>query len=80
MISTEQKIIQFLVNTKDHASSKRDIRMRIRHRSDFAEVYQSLLDRGVIQEYGLGLKKNTRMVCITFEYLFENKANEPKPF
>jgi hypothetical protein len=65
MITTEKKIINFLVNTEAHASPKRAILMRMSYRKDFQAVYQGLLDQGIIQELGIGCRGCVKMVFIT---------------
>jgi hypothetical protein len=65
MITTQKKIILLLINTKDHAAPKRDILMRASYRKDFQQVYQSMLDLGIIAEHGegsKGVKGSTKIV------------------
>jgi len=56
MTTTKHKIYLILINTKDHTTPKRDILMRLNHRADFNEVYQSMLLEGIIDEIGAGLR------------------------
>jgi hypothetical protein len=65
MKTTQQKILGFIINTRDHVSTRRDIRMRIRHRPDFAQAYQDLLAQGLIAERGEGCRGSVKMVFIT---------------
>ena len=71
MITTKQKIVWLLTNTRDHALPKRDILMRVSRRRDFQEVYQQMIDLHIIEEWGQGksgLSGSTKIV---------RKADEP---
>jgi hypothetical protein len=69
MISTQQKITNFLVNTKDHVSPKRAILQHVQYRKDFVAVYQAMLDAGIIEERGIGCRGCSKMVFITHKGL-----------
>lgn len=65
---TQQRIIAYLSGVLDHTSSKRGILMRFSYREDFQTVYQGMLDRKVIEEYGLGTRTRPKLVCLTFQF------------
>lgn len=62
MKTTRQRIATLLINTKDHVTTKRDIRMRLRHLLDFEEVYADMIAENILQEFGTGRKGSVRQV------------------
>ena len=64
MVSTEEKIVSFLSKFPDHATTKRNILMRIRYRHDFKQAYEQMLQRHVIEEFGAGVRTSPRMVWL----------------
>lgn len=55
-VSVEKRIYYILISTKDQLAPRRDIRMRLRRIPWFQDVYNHLLDEGVISEWGSGKK------------------------
>ena len=72
------KIIAYLNSSPDRTCAKQDIRMRMRHRTDFELVYAALLADGIIEEFDLGIKGRPRKVCLSFKFTFaEYMKNNP---
>lgn len=67
--TTRQRVIDLLINTKDHAANKRDLLMRLAYLKDFQAVYQAMLEEKIIEEYGSGMKARPKMVCLTFQFM-----------
>jgi hypothetical protein len=67
--TTRQRVINFLINTKDHAASKRDILKHLSYLKDFQETYQAMLEDKTIEEYGQGRKTSAKMVCLCYQFV-----------
>jgi hypothetical protein len=69
MKTTQQKITLFLISTESHVAPKRQVFQHAQYRKDFNQVYQSMLDSGLIEERGHGCRGSIKMVFITHKGL-----------